>query len=447
MQSRSGKRRLCMFPFLVLVATVYGCQSTHYASIDAAVADGRSKLVSPRAVRGTIAPNAARQRSRSVTTTVHYDDNTPFGDSGRSGAPVNVPRLLTLASYREAPLPDGSAESSRSPAPGNHLTAGGRPSRVLSLSSYQDQPSEDKAATASSDSAEPTHQGHTLAEINNKLNNPGADLAQLQFKFNWTQYQGSLGGNRSLGAILRGFRKGNPIKNLLNLGRMSGEGASSQNELTLDFQPVFPFKLKDGGHFIIRPTIPMVWKPYYDQRSNGFENQFGLGDAQLVGFYSRTDAKKGTMWGVGMTTQFPTHTDDVLGNDAFMMGPAGFVGLFGKWGSAGLFPQHWWNIGGGDGYTSLTALQPWYWFNVGKGYQIGGSPVITYNWANDDSDNNLTVPANLGVAKVFKFGKLPVKIKFEGIYYTVQPDEFGPQWGIQLTLTPVIPNPFEKHGP
>ena len=44
-------------------------------------------------------------------------------------------------------------------------------------------------------------------------------------------------------------------------------------------------------------------------------------------------------------------------------------------------------------------------------------------------------------------GKLPVKIKFEGIYYTVTPDEFGPQWGLQLTVTPVIPNPFEKHGP
>ena len=319
----------------------------------------------------------------------------------------------------------------------------------MSLVAMQDSQSADgdKAATASTHPQDVSvHKGHSLAEINNKLNNPGADLAQLQFKFNWTQYTGSLGGNQSLGKTLKGLTRGNPIRNLFNLGRASGgEGASSQNLLSLDFQPVFPFKLSDGGHLIVRPTIPITWSPYYNERSNGFDNQFGLGDAQIVAFYSRTDVKKGTMWGAGVTTQFPTHTDDVLGNDAFMIGPAAFVGRFGKWGSAGLFPQHWWNIGGGDGYTSLTALQPWYWFNVAKGWQVGGSPVITYNWANDDSDNNLTVPVNLGVARTIMVGKLPVKIKFEAIYYTVQPDEFGPQWGLQLTITPVIANPFEKH--
>jgi len=110
-----------MFPFLVLVATVYGCQSTHYGSLDAAVADTRSKRVSSRAARGAIATNAAPERSRSVASIGDYGDVSASSDSGRSGVPANVPRLLTLASYREAPLPDGSAESSRSPAPGNHL--------------------------------------------------------------------------------------------------------------------------------------------------------------------------------------------------------------------------------------------------------------------------------------------------------------------------------------
>ena len=46
----------------------------------------------------------------------------------------------------------------------------------------------------------------------------------------------------------------------------------------------------------------------------------------------------------------------------------------------------------------------------------------------------------------FTVGKLPVRIKFEGIYYTLQPDSFGPQWGRLLTMTTVIPHPFEKHG-
>jgi len=110
----------------------------------------------------------------------------------------------------------------------------------------------------------------------------------------------------------------------------------------------------------------------------------------------------------------------------------------------GLFPQHWWNIGGGDGYTSFTALKYFYWLNVGGGYQIGGAPIVTYDWAADDSDNAWTVPANLGVAKTVMVGKTPVKLKFESIYYLEQPDSFGPHWGLQLTVTPVIPNPFVK---
>ncbi len=43
-------------------------------------------------------------------------------------------------------------------------------------------------------------------------------------------------------------------------------------------------------------------------------------------------------------------------------------------------------------------------------------------------------------------GKLPVRIKFEGIYYTLQPDSFAPQWWLQLTVTPVTLNRFQEHG-
>ena len=437
----SGQVR-SLLSFLVMLATACGCQSTHYDSLDAAALAERNSYSTQEAARGEATPPA---RSPSVISDADYDDASESGDSGRAGEPAHKPRRLTLASYREGAAGNRSAVSGRSPAPGNHMAAGGGSSLALSLTALQDQqPADGDKAAAKSESS--GHTKESLAEITNKLNNPGADLAQLNFKLTWNQYQGSLGGNSSLGETLKGFRKGNPIRNLLNLGRGSGgEGPSSQNSLTLNFQPVFPFKLSNGDHIIVRPSIPITWKPHYNARSNGFDEDFGLGDAQTVAFYSRTDAKKGFMWGAGLTMQFPTHTDDVLGNDAFMMGPAGFVGRFGKWGSVGVFPQHWWNIGGGDGYTSLTAIQPWYWFNVGEGYQLGGAPIITYDWANDDSDNNLTVPVNLGAQKTFLIGKLPVKVRFEGIYYAVTPDEFGPQWGLNLTFTPVIPNPFEKH--
>jgi hypothetical protein len=299
---------------------------------------------------------------------------------------------------------------------------------------------------AASQSPRPEHPGGSLEEINNKLNNPGADLAQIRFKFTWNHFKGDLGKRPPRWQRLRQLRPGQPIRNFLRLKRSSrGEGASSQNSLAMLFQPVIPFKLHDGGSFILRPTIPVVWQPYYNGRSNGFDEQFGLGDSQIVGFYSRTNMKKGYMWGVGAAMQFPTHTDDTLGKDQFQIGPAAFAGLMGKWGSVGMFPQHLWNIGGSnDGYTASTALQLWYWFNVGGGYQVGGSPIVTYDWAEDDSDEAWTVPVNLGVAKTIMVGKTPVKLSLEAIYYIEQPDSFGPHWGLQLTVAPVIPNPFER---
>jgi hypothetical protein len=272
---------------------------------------------------------------------------------------------------------------------------------------------EDAVAKTGGNGKPAAHEGMSTAEISNKLNNPGSSLAQLNFKFNWSRYKGDLPGSRS------------------------------QDSLSMDFQPVLPFKLSDGGNFILRPTIPLVWQPNFDAGKGGFDENFGLGDSQIDAFYSRTDAKRGFMWGAGGVAQFPTHTDSALGKDQYQAGPAAFAGMMGKWGSAGLFPQHLWNIGGnGEGYTATTVVQPWYWFSMGDGWQVGGSPSIVYDWAHDDSDQAWTVPVNLGLAKTIMVGKMPVKIKLEVIYYIQQPDAFGPAWGLQLTITPVVKNVF-----
>ncbi len=307
--------------------------------------------------------------------------------------------------------PAENTESQRGVTSGKIESDSASKTHTFNWLSLADEP--DKGAAPSAEGTNDDKRAN-LDEIGNKLNNPGANLASLNFRLNWTKFQGKL------------------------------PGSSSQDSLTLNFQPVFPFTLPDGGTFLIRPSIPLVWQPYFNADKASFDEKFGLGDSQVVAFYSRTDMKKGYMWGLGATTQFPTHTDDVLGKDQFQMGPAVFAGLIGKWGSVGVFPQHWWNIGGaGEGHTSFTVVQPWYWFSVGKGWQVGGSPFLTYDWAVNDSDQALTVPVNLGVARTILVRKTPVKLKFEVIYYAEQPDAFGPEWGLQLTITPVVKNIFE----
>ena len=310
-----------------------------------------------------------------------------------------------------------------------------------------DQAADDKKASAATEEGKSGNSEEKLAEINNKLNNPGADVAQLSFKFEWTQFEGRLGGNLAGSTFngLKSLRAGNLVRGVRALlGGKKGEGPSSQDSLSMLFQPVVPFALSNGDHIIVRPTIPVVWQPRYNGNTGGFDEDFGIGDAQLNVFYSKTDKKKGLMYGAGMAAGFPTHTDNWLGKDQFTLGPAAYLGTFGKWGSVGVFPQHLWNIKGAGGYTSQTAIQLWYWFNVGHGYQLGGSPLLTANWNNDDSDDIWSIPVNLGVGKTIRIGKLPVKFKFETIYYLEQPDSFGPHWGVRLTITPVIPNPFER---
>ena len=50
------------------------------------------------------------------------------------------------------------------------------------------------------------------------------------------------------------------------------------------------------------------------------------------------------------------------------------------------------------------------------------------------------MPVDLGVGKLVKLGKLPVKIQLQGQYSVIHPDDYGQRRNFQLQVTPVIPN-------
>lgn len=370
---------------LAVLSPLCACQSTRYDSDGLGLADQ---------IQEREAANHASLRSDETA------DEAPV-TSNRHGA--RSPRSFELAGYHDPEGRDRPAASGRSPVPDDQMDAGGASSPDFLLRRRQDQ----AGADAMGDS------GQSDEDISNKLNNPGADLSFLNFKFVWNQYKGDL------------------------------PDSSSQNAVTLAFQPVFPFKLRgEGNNLIIRPTIPVTWAPSFNSRAGGFDENFGIGDVQLVALFAHTNNEKGYFYGAGPSMQFPTHTDASLGRDDFRLGPAAYAGLTGEWGAAGAFVQHWWNIGGSDGYFSTTELNYFYWFGIGDGWQIGGAPIASYDWAEDDSDEAWSVPIGLGMQKTFKFGKTPVRIRLEADYYIVRPDSFGPHWALQLTITPVIKNPF-----
>jgi hypothetical protein len=71
------------------------------------------------------------------------------------------------------------------------------------------------------------------------------------------------------------------------------------------------------------------------------------------------------------------------------------------------------------------------------GWSFGYSGNIVMDWKARSQDV-WTVPIGLSVGKIVQFGKLPVQIRLGGQYFAVRP-EGGPEWNIQLQVTPVIP--------
>lgn len=108
----------------------------------------------------------------------------------------------------------------------------------------------------------------------------------------------------------------------------------------------------------------------------------------------------------------------------------------------GLF-SHQWNVGGGSDEpdTSISSLNYFYAFNLGGGLQFASGPTITYDWE-ADSGNRWTVPLGVGLSKTFIKGGRLIKTQLQLFYNVEQPDAFAQEWGVKLTITPVVKNPF-----
>ena len=50
-----------------------------------------------------------------------------------------------------------------------------------------------------------------------------------------------------------------------------------------------------------------------------------------------------------------------------------------------------------------------------------------------------TAPSGVGLGKVVKLGRLPVKIQLAVQYVPVRPRTSGQEWNVQVQITPVIP--------
>ena len=268
------------------------------------------------------------------------------------------------------------------------MAGAGEPARLTLEPVYLGQPAEAAAG------------GGSDAELAKKLANPVASLISVPLQFNYDE----------------------------------GYGPKDAGIWRLNVQPVIPVSLNEEWNLIIRTIVPVV---YQESLADGIDSQFGLGDTVQSFFFSpKAPTSGGWIWGVGPVFLWPTGTDDILGSEKWGAGPTGLILKQEKGWTYGVLANHIWSYAGDDDRDEVNAtfIQPFLVYTFPTATGIGINTESTYDWNNDQ----WTVPLNLFVNQIVKFGKQPVQFAIGPRYYAESPDG-GPEWGVRFTMTFLFP--------
>jgi len=232
----------------------------------------------------------------------------------------------------------------------------------------------------------------------------------------------------------------NPVADLvtipiqMNFDRNIGP-ADDGTKVTTNVQPVIPFQLSDDLNLITRTIVPVV---YQDEIYPGAGSQFGLGDINLTLFLSpKKPTASGLIWGAGPVLLLPTGTDDLLSAKKWGAGPAAVaLALRGPW-TVGVLANHIWSFAGDDNRQDInnTFIQPFAAYTWPSAWTASVQSETTYNW----KDEQWSVPVNVAVSKLVRFGQLPVAL-LGSVGYWVDSPAKGPEgWRFRLQANIVLP--------
>ena len=85
-----------------------------------------------------------------------------------------------------------------------------------------------------------------------------------------------------------------------------------------------------------------------------------------------------------------------------------------------------------------TFIQPFLSYTWPTATTIGINTESTYDW----TARKWTIPINLSISQLVKFGEQPVSIQLGGRYYADGP-KGGPDWGLRLNFTLLFPEHHE----
>ncbi|MEX2166200.1 MAG: hypothetical protein WD852_04150 [Methyloceanibacter sp.] len=212
-------------------------------------------------------------------------------------------------------------------------------------------------------------------------------------------------------------------------------GPADADRHLLNIQPVVPTKLNPNWNLIIRTILPVV---YLESPARGVDSEFGLSDTLQSFFFSPSHTPGGVTWGVGPAIQWPTGTDTLIDSGKWSAGPTAVIlKQQGGW-TYGILANHIWSFADAGSRhradVDQTFLQPFLAYTWKDSTTLNLDTESTYDWTNDE----WTVPINLVVSHIYKFGGQPVSLAIGGRWYPEAP-RFGPDWGIRAVATFLFP--------
>jgi hypothetical protein len=227
----------------------------------------------------------------------------------------------------------------------------------------------------------------------------------------------------------------NPVASLVSVPFQSnvdyGIGTYHGSKYTLNFQPVVPITLSPKLNLITRYIIPIV--DQHDITGEG-DDQFGLSDATISGFFSPADSKDGWIWGAGPAFLVPIGTNDFLSTRKWGIGPTALVLRQANGLTYGFLVNQLWSFAGDKDRTDVNQmfLQPFLAKNWKSGAGITLNSEMTFNWQAGTTIAFL----NPLVSGVTKLSKQAVQLGVgPRIPLIGQPADFG----LRAVLTLVFP--------
>lgn len=208
-------------------------------------------------------------------------------------------------------------------------------------------------------------------------------------------------------------------------------------KLQTNIQPVIPFELNDSWNLISRTIVPVISQ---SDIPSGSGSKFGLGDINMSLFFSpKAPTSGGIIWGVGPIFLLPTATSKWLGSEKWGAGPAAVaLTTRGPW-TMGVLGNHIRSFAGEDSRQDIrnTFIQPFFAYTT--------PDAITYSFQSETTYNHKTekwsIPFNVAVAKLTRWGKIPVSLQ-AGIGYWLESPDSGPEgFRFRFQINFVLPKP------